>query len=243
MIPRLTILVLAFIFLSMQMKVLQTHTTTNFKIRYDKNIPTKHIQEIGTSLETKYSHYRKIFNISFDNRVEVFVFNTVGRFKAESQSRIYGDGDYRSGTLYLVYPANQEGKLNLDDVISRIVVHAVLTKIPACPTWLAEAYSIYTGDNLLTFGEPARFNISSFNDLGEDYNRVVDKKDVKELYAKLAYTIHFLIHRYGDAKVLTMLRNFKNGRTVEEVFESSFNENISDIEKAWVKELRTPLKE
>ncbi len=229
--------------LGMQMKPYKTYTTSNFNLRYEKAIPTKEIEEISKIWESKYNHYRNYIGISFGGKSEIFILKTVGRFRAESQSSAFDDGDYRAGKFYLLYLGDPTHKENLSFVISRMIVKGLLEKIPTCPEWLAEAYSLYVENDLLSYGKPARVNIASLNDLAEDYNRASTKKDIKELYAKLAFTIQFMIDRYGNDRVVSMLKRFKSGKTLEEVFELSFNEKIQDTEKAWVTALRSTVRE
>ncbi len=239
MFSRFMILLYSLLMLSMQMNFTRSHSTVHSKIHYENGISVKDIRELGVLLEEKYSHYKNIFGISSNTITEVSVFNSIGRFRTESQSRIFKDGDFKSGKIYIYYTHDQNQKDKLSDVVSRVTARAVLEKIPACPGWLTEAYSLYAGNDLARFGEPARFNIATFTDIGEDFNRASNTKDIKELYAKLAATIHFLVNRYGVSKVELMLRNFKNGGSIEEVFEISFNEKLPEIERAWIRALQT----
>ncbi|MDI6767542.1 MAG: hypothetical protein QME52_12035 [Bacteroidota bacterium] len=243
MATRFILIMLAFMVLGMQIKPYKTYTTSNFNLRYEKTIPIKEIEEIGKICESKYNHYRNNLGTSLGSKSEIFILNTVGRFRAESQSRVFDDGDYRAGKFYLLYSGDPTHKENLPFVISRMIVKALLEKNPTCPEWLAEAYSLYAENDLLRYGKPARVNIASLNDLTEDYNRATSKKDIKELYAKLAFTIKFLVNRYGENKVEMMLKKFKSSSTLEEVFEASFNENFTEIERAWAKALQFSVKE
>lgn len=243
MAARFMFIMFAFMMLGMQMKPYKTYTTSNFNLRHEKTIPIKEIEEIGKIWELKYNHYRNNLGISLSSKSEIFILNTVGRFRIESQSRAFDDGDYRAGKFYQLYSNDPVLKENLPFVISRMIVKALLEKNPTCPEWLAEAYSLYAENDLLHYGKPARVNIASLNDLTEDYNRANTKKDIKELYAKLAFTIQFIIDRYGNDRVVSMLKRFKSGKTLEEVFELSFNEKFEDTEKAWVKALRLTARE
>jgi hypothetical protein len=242
MISRISILLCSSIMLSMQINPYRTQLTAHFQIQYEKAIIANEIKEIGMMLEDKYSHFKNVFNISSVNRINVIVLNAVSRFKTESQSSIFDDGDFRSGKIYIVSPSGQNGQEKLRDAVTRVVAVACLEQISGCPQWLRDAYSLYVGNDLMKFGDPARFNIATFTDLGEDYNRASSIKDTKELYAKLALTIHFLVNRYGESKVELMLKNFKNGGSMEEVFSLTFNEKMADVEKIWVKVLQNSVK-
>ena len=243
MILKLIILTVALWVLPVQSQILKFYSTANFTVKYDKHISIKEIKQLGTSLESSYTHYKNIFGIAFNHRPEILIFGTVRSFRTESKSQIFQDGDFKDGKLYFAFPDNAEQKERFPYVISRVIARALLVNIPACPEWLVAAYSLYAGNNLTIVGDPARYNISSFSDLSEDYIRAQNVKDLKEIYAKLASTIRFMINRYGESRVESMLKKFSDGGTISEVFESSFNEKMPLIEKAWVKALRIPLKE
>ena len=238
MIFRFVILIFSSLMLSMQVSTLRTHTTVHFKIQYEKSISINDIRELGAMLEDKYSHYRNVFGLSSGNVTIVNVYNSIGRFRAESKTKIFDDGDFKSGKIYFAYPSNPGNQERLANIAARVVARSILDKISACPEWLKESFSLYAGNDLSRFGDPARFNIATFTDLGEDYNRASDPKDIKELFAKLASTVHFLVNRYGESKVELMLKNFKNGGSIEEAFELTFNEKLPEIERAWVKALQ-----
>jgi len=227
-----------FISIQAQSQQWANFSTKNFLIHYEKNISQSSLQYINDELTKVYKSYEKTFGRA-NQRLEIFVCATVSVFKSKSSSRIFEDGDVVDGIIYLVAPKTVEQKTNFHSKVSkRIIACAILEQFPGIPKWLAESYSLYAGGYLDDFGEPARFNISSFYDLNEDYNHATSKKDVKELYAKLAATAKFLINRYGDLKVERMLRSFDGRKAFDEVFETSFNEKISDIERAWVKALQ-----
>ncbi|MBI1806739.1 MAG: hypothetical protein HYR76_06775 [Ignavibacteria bacterium] len=240
---RFAIAIVAFTMLSMQSKFLRTETTPSFRLRYEKNISSTDVRNISKMLDTQYVEYTKKLGTSFGGRADVYLYNSTARLRAESHSRAFEKGEYRSGKLYLYVNNTTGAKIEMQDACARVISRALLDKIPACPQWLAEAYSLYAGHDLERFGQPARLNIASFADLGEDYFHAEERKDVTELYAKLSLTIQFLVNRYGEQNVEAMIQLFNNGRTLEENFEYSFKEKMSDIEKAWVKALHSPAKE
>jgi len=79
--------------------------------------------------------------------------------------------------------------------------------------------------------------------MSEDYARLEQRPDdQKELYARLAATMSFLINRYGESKVESMFFQFYGGKSLDEVFEFIFGEKILDIEREWVKALTSQAK-
>ena len=225
----------AFLNISMQVNPTRTKSTAHFRMQYERGIQEDEIRYTGALLESTYTHYAKVFGISFRRTTEVIVFKTIGRYRMESQSLIFDDGHYRAGRLYIMIPIGEDKREERRHSIARIVARAILEQIPSCPEWLAVGYSLMVGGDLERFGPPVRVNVAQFSDLGEDYNRSVTKKDLKELHAKIAATLQFLIGRYGEHAVVQMLQKFKNEDSLQEVFEASFNEKMKVIEDAWVK--------
>jgi hypothetical protein len=229
----------ALLSISMQMNLSRSKSTIHFRMQYEKGIQEDEIRYTGARLESTYAHYTKVFGISLTRTADIYIFKTIGRYRLESQSPILDDGYYRAGRLYLMIPTGDDDRESRKHSIARIVVRAILEQIPSCPEWLKVGYSFMAGRDLDRFGPPVRVNVAQFSDLGEDYNRSVSKKDVKELYAKIAATLQFFIERYGENVVVQMLQKFKTEDSLSEVFETSFNEKMEVIEDAWVKDLES----
>jgi hypothetical protein len=235
--------VLLFMIVPYQTKPIQSYVTKNLQIHYEKKIPSADIKELAGIIEERYVYYQNLFGAIKHDRIEVNVYATVGRFRLDSHSAVFNDGDYNDGTMYLVLQPSSIQKEKMRSVVSRIVAKKFLEDIPWCPSWFADAYSLFAGNDLMRFGHPVQVGMSAFTDLNEEYSRLNETKNAKELYAKLAATIHFLIERYGERKVETALLKFKDGGTLEKTFESVFNEKITEIEKEWIQSLRIPYKD
>lgn len=221
-----------------QSGIFQTHLTEHFAIRYEKNTRSDIIAALAATLEKSYTTHRKKLGISFERKIPVHVFNTLGRFKTESRTKVFTDGAYRDGKIFIHNPLQLQRDGFLPDVAARTVARALIEEIRFCPAWLAEAYGLYAGNAMTQFGQPARFNLASFEDLAEDFNRSERDKDLRELYAKLAATIHFLVTRYSERKIERIFIEFKGGVMLKEVFERAFNEELPAIERAWLDALR-----
>ena len=243
MLTRLVILVLSVILLGMQTDIYQTYSTAYFRIKYVKSISTNDVVKIGEMLEARYAEYKKKLHTTLNHKVNVYVLNSVSRFRTESRSKVFGDGAFRDGKIYLLSPALIGKDIPLEPIISRVVSRAILDEIKLCPPWLSECYSLYAGEDLARYGQPARIKISSFGDLSEEFSTAQRTKDINEVYAKLAVTADFFISRYGEKKFEGLFNEFNFNPSVEEVFEAYFGEKISTIEKAWVQALRSPSKE
>lgn len=233
-----TVIVAALPVLSMQLKLTRSQTTPNFLLRAERNVSTASMTAAGKFLDRSVKTYGSVFGISLGGRLEAIIFNSPTQFRSASQSRAFDDADYRNGKLYYTVGRGKGKDSLLQHAADRVVVRALLDRIPACPQWFAEAYSLYVGRDLERFGRPVSVTLSSFSDLGEDYFRADGEQQVRDVYSKLAITIGFLESKYGDTAVREALLKFKSGASLDEVFEATFKEKLPDIEKAWLGELR-----
>ncbi len=222
---------------------MQTISTSRFHLKYENGISLQDVKKIGKMFEKSYTDEKKIFNISFSGKMDVLMYTSVNRFKSESQTRAFSDGDYTAGKFFLVIPPKMKGVEGMENIVERLVVRAMLEHIPACPPWFSEAYSLYAGNAVTRFGKPARLTTSSFSDLGEDYVSAEHEKDIVELYAKLGLTIQFLVDRFGKEHVEEAINLCKTNGNIADVFQTVFNEKYSDIEKEWVTALRVQMKQ
>jgi hypothetical protein len=228
---------------SYQVHPIQSYASKNFFIHYEKTIPSNEMKELAGLLEDQLIRYENIFGVKNHGRIDVNVYKGKGRFRQESHSRVFDDGDCFEETIYLVYQPLSANKEKMKSTLSRVVAKKVLEEIPWCPMWLSEAYTLYAGNELLRFGHPVQMTMIAFTDLNEEYSRVNELTNPKELYAKLAATIRFLLDKYGERKVETVIKKFSGRGTMEQFFESTFNDRMTDIEKEWKRSLQTPYKD
>ena len=243
MITRFVFILLAILTLGMQVNYFQTYATAYFKIKYEKSVPLEDIKKLGEALEHQYADAVHRFGLSLNHRIDVYVYNSTVKFRADSRSLIFQDGAVKNGDIFLMSPKVLNREEKLQGVVARVVTRAVLDEVPLSPPWLRECYSLYAGGDLASFGLPARFKAMGFSDLSEEFSTVQREKDVREIYAKLAVTADFLVNRYGEEKVEALFTNFYAGMTLDEAIENSLAEKIDVVEKAWKIMLMNPPKE
>ena len=236
-------LIIALSLTGLQPMYFQTHTTSYFRIKYEKPVSSRDAAKIGSLLESSYAKYKKIFDLSLTGRVDVTMYSSVQRMKRESKVPLFDDGVFRNGKITMAASVFSMDEDRMRDFSARIASAVVLYELKTCPHWLAECYSVYSGGDLDRYGRPSRLNMVSFTDLAEDMSHVETLAEYGEAYAKLAVTASFLMNRYGISKFESVFTKFKKRATVEEAFESVFGEKVEVIEKAWVKALASPVKE
>lgn len=226
-----------------QLRMLQTADSKYFEVKYEKSVTKEELRIAISGSEKIYKRFREKFGFGLSQKKYLFIFSTAGRFRYESGSKVFDDGDYRSYNLYAVIPGGREHRSRLEEIFSRIISRALLDEVPACPPWFAEAYSLYAGNDVERFGRPFHLNISAFADLGEDYSRSLDKRGLTDLYSKLGGTIEFLLAEYGERKIEAAIRQFREGNPIGETFPAAFGEPMNEIEKKWVRFMKDSSRE
>jgi hypothetical protein len=235
-------LLFGFLLLFQQSAPLKTNATGHFLIRHDKTIPAKAVRDLAAALEEELGRAQKALGITVARKIPVVLYTTELRYKSESRSLAFDDGDMKGGTIHLSYPFLKKDREAWGPLVARVVAKAVVTEVVFCPPWLADAYALHAGAQTKRFGDPAQVAIASFGDLFEEYNRAERPREVKEAYAKLGFTIDFLMERFGEQKVRELFPLFRSGRSVEDVFTQVFQEPVGATEQAWVAALRASSK-
>jgi hypothetical protein len=230
---------LVLLFLFQQQAPQSTLKTEHFVIRHDKNLPVKVVKAVAAALETEFDKASTDLAITPGRKIPVILYSSAMRYQSESRSVAFNDGDAKGGTIHLSYPALQKDQDIWPRVLARVVTKALLSEQVFCPPWLADAYALHAGDEAGRFGDPARVAIASFGDLFEEYNRAESPRDVREVYAKLGFTIEFLVERFGPEKVRTLVTSFRDGRPPEGVFSAALGEPAATTEAAWAAALRS----
>ncbi len=232
----LTLLVGLFMLLHPQ--ALTAETMEHFIIRHDRTIPAKVVRALGKAMEAEYDRSSQALGITLSRKIPVVIYTSELRFKSDSHSLAFDDGDAKNGTIHLSYPVLKKDRDLWEGLIARVVSKALIAEVVYCPPWLADAYGLRAGGQTHRFADPARVAIASFGDLFEEYNRADRPRDVKEVFAKLGFTIDFLVERFGEKKVRDVFAQFRTGKDAEEIFASTFGEPVHVTEQAWAAALR-----
>lgn len=225
----------------MQTGRLTSSSTASFRLRYDRSVTAKDADITGKKLDAQYEKLKVRLHRSLGNHPDVFLFKSIGQMRKDSKTELFDDGVYKNGKMYLLTSAVMKDEKQFERTCTRLTSRAILSSVRSCPPWLAEAMSLFFSGELRRFGSPAQLHIASFADLSEEFARSESARDQQEVYAKLSSTAAFLIHRYGEEKVLSAVSKFKPGVTVEDVFTKSFGEKMDVIEQAWVRVLAEPI--
>ena len=210
----------------------------HFQVRADKNIPAATVGEITGALEFELAKAESSLGISATRRIPVVIYTTELRYRSDSKSLAFDDADMKGGTIHLSYPALKRDRAAWAASFARVVTKALIGEVLFCPPWLQEAYALHAGAATTRFGDPARVASGGFGDLFEEYSRAERPKDVREAFAKLAFTIEFLVERFGEERVRSLFPRFRSGRDIESIFAETFGEQMVATEAAWAATLK-----
>src|SRR5208283_2155365 len=76
---------------------MQTISMAKFRLKYENGISSQEAKNIGKMFEKSYAEDKKIFGIAFTGKIDVLMYTSASRFKTESQTRAFNDGDYAGG--------------------------------------------------------------------------------------------------------------------------------------------------
>jgi tetratricopeptide (TPR) repeat protein len=143
----------------------------------------------------------------------------------------------------------QYASLNIDEleaIIRHELTHAILHRIAGnnVPTWLHEGIAQYK-DGVADTGVRNALRDAVINNLLIPLNRLkagfVNFKDntkVKIAYAESLGFIEYLIDNYGFYTILDILNNFNNYPSLDELFTSVYNLDLSQLENNWLEQLK-----
>jgi len=235
-------MIYAFVLLTflLQSGSMREYTTSTFRLRYERGLTGEDVKFLAGRFEETYQDLSKEYDIVLDRRIEVRIVSSALRLKAEAKLSPFSDGVVRNDRIYIVATSPVRDMETINDVITRVVMSAMWGDIQTCPRWLAAAYALYAGNAIDKFEQPAAVDAYTFEDLSEEFLRADNEKEVKEVYAKLAATADYLVHRYGEGKFKAFIMEFKkSGITVDEAVTTAFGDKITDIEKGLVKAFRS----
>jgi tetratricopeptide (TPR) repeat protein len=143
----------------------------------------------------------------------------------------------------------QYATLNIDEleaIIRHELTHAILHRIAGnnVPAWLHEGVAQYKdGVDDTEVKEILRQAVASnllipINQLKTGFVNLKDNTKVKIAYAESLGFIEYLIDNYGFYTILDILNNFNNYSSLDELFTSVYNLDLSQLENSWLEQLK-----
>jgi hypothetical protein len=118
-----------------------------------------------------------------------------------------------------------------------LVGHLTFSCLGVVPTWLNEGLAVY-GEGGPDKSSQQQFQIALADDkllpvrsLSGGFSEDPAKADLS--YSESYSLVNFLVTQYGQDKMLAMLRNLRDGATVDEALQSNYGFNIEGFEDVW----------
>jgi hypothetical protein len=225
-----------------------TIRSANFDVHYANGIPEAEAQKVSDYLQGQYQSINVQLGLELSKKVDVRIYDSVGRFLAEAGLKKPWRGAYYARGILHVQPvqALTQRKIfenTLSYECARVTLEPVGEK--GCPLWLRESYAAYRAGSFRTMTAPLGAKLSSFSDLNQDINHYTDPPQRDDVQYMLGQTMNFLVQKYGEKKAMSVFRDFDGMKSVDTVFRRVFGEDFAAIEKSWAKHLErhtTPFK-
>jgi|WetSurMetagenome_2_1015567.scaffolds.fasta_scaffold441451_1 hypothetical protein len=228
------------LFLAIQSGGVLEQSTATFRVRHERGLSQEDAKFLAGLFEETYAGYREEYDITLGRKVEVRVLNSPARMKIEARTPAYTKAVVKNGKIYLLAASPIRDRDDIHDLVRRSVMMVMWEEVQTCPRWLAAAFSVYAGNAVEEFGQPAAVDVYTFEDLSEEYLRADSEKEIREVYAKLATAADYLVRRFGEKKFKAFIMEFrKSGITIDEALTAAFGEKQSDIERGLVRAFRS----
>lgn len=220
----------------------RTIQTPGLTIRYMNDIEELEARNAADFLQTEYESIVKELGFSPKDRIEVRIYDTVGRFLTESglkkpwRGALYSRNVLHSQPIQaLITRGIYEKSLSYE--LSRAVLNTAREK--GCPVWLSEAYVSYRSGGFREMSAPVGARLSSFSDLTQDFQQHQDPPQRDDVQYMLAQTMNFFVIRYGEAKAIGLFKEFDGSRSVGAVFAEYLGSGYETVEKEWATYIAT----
>lgn len=134
----------------------------------------------------------------------------------------------------------------LESIIRHELTHAILHRIAGnnVPAWLHEGIAqhkdgVDDAEVKKTLKQAVINNsLIPINRLSAGFTTLKDNTKVKIAYTESLDFIEYLIDNYGFYTILDILNNFNNYSTLDELFTSVYNLDLSQLENSWLEQLK-----
>jgi hypothetical protein len=216
----------------------------HFEMHYQHGVSAADAKKVLDFLQAELKNITSDLGIEFKSKIEVRIYESVGKFLAETNlRRPWRTAYYRRGVLSLQPVSALETRKLFEKSLSYELSLAVLEQAGqnGCPEWLMQSFAVYYSGEISGMTPPLGAHLASFSDLNQDIQERPNPPQRNDVHYILGSTMTFLVEKYGEKRAFQIFREFDGVSTVDKVFKKAFNEDYATIEKAWAKyiELRT----
>ncbi len=217
-------------------EVFHSFRTPHFEIKHQAGISDQDARKVSDYLEKDYGYLQTITGIDLQTRPEVRIYDADQKFAKGSGERNASRGAlHKRGVLHVRPVAKLEAENRFAQVLSYELSTIVLGDAAqnGCPQWLVQSFAVYHSGVMPDLAPPAGRTVHYFSDLDQDIQEYPDPPRRQEVEYLLGTTMKFFVEEFGEEKAFRVFKKFDGVTPIEDVFNSSFGQEFSSVEKAW----------
>jgi hypothetical protein len=205
-------------------------SSVQFDFRYMRGMPEADAQKALDFLIASYKEIRSQTGLEPKKKLEVRIYDNVGRYLSETGLKKPWRGAYYSRGVIHCQPVAALTARNIFETVLRYELARAMVE-PAgqrgCPLWLREAYAVYFAGAYRGYTAPLGAKLTAFSDLNQDIQTYPDPPQRDDVHYMLGYTMNFFVQKYGEKRALGLLRQFDGMRGLEPVFKQALGDDLA----------------
>ncbi len=230
--------VACFIFPLRAQEGLGSLSSVQFDLRYMPGVPEADAQKALDFLIASYKEIQGQIGLEPKKKLEVRIYDGVGRFLAETGLRKPWRGAYYVRGVIHCQPIAALVARNIFESSLRYELARAMLETAGergCPLWLRESFAVYAAGEYKNFTPPLGAKLTSFSDLNQDIQSYPDPPQRNDVHYMLGHTMNFFIQKYGERRALGMFKQFDGMRGLEATLKRALGDDLPSIEKSWAK--------
>lgn len=210
--------------------------TVHFDVQYPSSVTVDDAKKVADYLQSEYEYLNAKLGIDLKKRVEVRVYESVGRYMAESkQGKPWRGAIYSRGALHVQPVGALTARKMLEQALSFELAALVLEEAgrKGCPRWLREAFAVYHSGEMANLTAPTGVKVAYFSDLDQDIQQFPEPPQRDDVHYVLGMTMKFFIERFGEDAGVSVFKSFDGATSFEEVSRKVFKRDPEVIEREW----------
>jgi hypothetical protein len=210
--------------------------TVHFNVQYQRGVSEEDARSVAEYLQKDYNYLSEKLGIDLKKRLDVRIYDSVGKFLAQSSQRLpWRGGIYHRGVFHLQPVQALVQRKLFERTLSFELAMALLEQAGAkgCPRWLRESFAVYHSGEMASLTPPIGVKLASFSDLDQDIQHYPNPPQREDVHFILGTTMKFFVEKYGEAKAMSVFKAFDGMTSLDEVFKKTFKQEFQTIERTW----------
>jgi hypothetical protein len=219
-----------------------TIRTSALDIRFMRGVQEEDARHASEYLQAEYDSITHQLQVAPKKRIEVRIYDNVGRYLAESGLKKPWRGAYYvKGVLHCQPVQALIQREIFDQSLTSEIARGILQSAgeQGCPLWLRESYAAYRTGSFRKMSAPVGAKLTAFSDLNQDIQAYPDPPQRDDVQYMLGQTMNFFILAYGETKAFSLFADFDGTRGAESVFRRVLGQEYGIVEKAWASHIAT----